>query len=54
MYQFLTAQHGEPRWNFHKYLVGKDGHVIRAFESKVTPDDPELRGAIETALAAAK
>ncbi|HVY37594.1 MAG TPA: glutathione peroxidase [Polyangia bacterium] len=53
VYQFLTAQHGEPRWNFHKYLVGKDGHVIRAFESKVTPDDPELRAAIETALAAA-
>jgi glutathione peroxidase len=52
VYQFLTAQHGEPRWNFHKYLVGKDGHVIRAFESKVTPDDPELRAAIEGALAA--
>ncbi|MES1207545.1 MAG: glutathione peroxidase [Pseudomonadota bacterium] len=53
VYQFLTAQHGEPRWNFHKYLIGKDGRVIRAFESKVTPDDPELRGAIEAALAAA-
>jgi glutathione peroxidase len=53
VYQFLTAQHGEPRWNFHKYLVGKDGRVIRAFESKVAPDDPELRGAIDAALSAA-
>lgn len=52
VYRFLTAQHGEPKWNFHKYLVGKDGRVLRAFESKVKPDDPELRQAIESALAA--
>ena len=49
-YQFLTAKNGEPRWNFHKYLVGKDGQVIRAFADKVQPDDPELRAAIEAAL----
>jgi len=49
-YQFLTAKHGEPRWNFHKYLVGKDGQVIRAFGDKVQPDDPELRAAIDAAL----
>jgi glutathione peroxidase len=52
VYRFLTAQHGEPKWNFHKYLVGKDGRVVRAFESKVTPDDPALRKAIDDALAA--
>lgn len=52
VYGFLTAQHGEPRWNFHKYLVGKDGRVLRAFESKVAPDDPDLRRAIDSALAA--
>jgi glutathione peroxidase len=52
VYRFLTAQHGEPRWNFHKYLVGKSGQVIRAFESKVAPNDPELRAAIDAALAA--
>ena len=49
-YQFLTAKQPEPRWNFHKYLVGKDGQVIRSFEAKVQPDDPELRAAIEAAL----
>jgi glutathione peroxidase len=50
LYRFLTAQHGEPAWNFHKYLVGKDGQVIQAFPSKVAPDSAELRAAIEAAL----
>ncbi|GLH73308.1 glutathione peroxidase [Geothrix limicola] len=50
LYQFLTAKHGEPAWNFHKYLIGKDGQVIAAFSSKVAPDSPELKAAIEAAL----
>jgi glutathione peroxidase len=51
LYQYLTSGHGEPKWNFHKYLVGKDGVVIAEYPSKVAPDSPELRGAIDTALA---
>jgi len=51
VYAFLTRQHGEPRWNFHKYLVGKDGAVAAAFSSKVTPESAELRTAIDQALA---
>ena len=50
VYQFLTANHGEPKWNFHKYLVGKDGKVIAAFPSKVKPESDELRAAIDAAL----
>jgi glutathione peroxidase len=50
LYQFLTAKHGEPAWNFHKYLIGRDGQVIQAFPSKVAPDSPELKAAIEAAL----
>jgi glutathione peroxidase len=46
----LLAQKGEPQWNFHKYLIGKDGQVLAAFPSKVTPDSPELRAAIDAAL----
>jgi glutathione peroxidase len=38
VYQFLTAKYGEPKWNFHKYVVGKDGQVHAAFASKVTPE----------------
>lgn len=51
IYRFLSAKHGVPEWNFHKYLVGKDGQVIRAFGPSVQPDDPELRAAIDAALA---
>jgi glutathione peroxidase len=50
VYKFLTAKHGEPKWNFHKYLVGKDGQVRAAFPSKVAPESKELRDAIDQAL----
>jgi glutathione peroxidase len=50
VYQFLTASHGEPAWNFHKYLVSKDGQVLQAYGSAVTPDSAELKAAIEAAL----
>ncbi len=50
VYQFLTTGHGEPKWNFHKYLVDKNGRVIGEFRSQVTPDGKELHDAIETAL----
>ncbi|MEV5119411.1 MAG: glutathione peroxidase [Stenotrophomonas indicatrix] len=53
LYQRLTAATGvAPAWNFHKYLVGRDGTVIAQFASKVTPDDPQLKAAIDKALAA--
>lgn len=51
VYAFLTKDKGEPRWNFHKYLVGKDGKVIAAYPSSVAPDSRELLGAINQALA---
>jgi glutathione peroxidase len=50
VYQFLTAKHEPPKWNFHKYLVGKDGEVIRAFGHRISPEDRELRAAIDSAL----
>lgn len=50
VYAFLTEKHGEPAWNFHKYLVGKDGQVIKAFPSKVAPESKELHEAIEAAI----
>lgn len=50
VYGFLAAKNGEPAWNFHKYLVGKDGQVIQAFGSRVAPDSAELKAAIEAAL----
>jgi glutathione peroxidase len=53
LYTWLQASTGKvPNWNFCKYLVGRDGRVIGFWNSKTTPDSPELRTAIETALAA--
>jgi len=55
LYQDLYAITREaPQWNFHKYLIGRDGQVIGQWPSRVTPDSPELVAAIETALAAPK
>ncbi|WP_338769111.1 glutathione peroxidase [Massilia sp. METH4] len=47
----IKATGKAPGWNFHKYLIGRDGKVIENFPSKVTPQDKQLVGAIEKALA---
>jgi glutathione peroxidase len=39
-----------PRWNFHKYLVGRDGQLVGGYGSRVEPLSPELIQAIEGAL----
>lgn len=39
-------------WNFEKFLVGKDGHVIARFSPDVTADDPRIEEAVEKALKA--
>ena len=52
LYQYLTSTGGgEVKWNFTKFLVGKDGQVIKRFESGVKPDSAELTSAVEKALA---
>jgi glutathione peroxidase len=51
VYEFLTTGFSAPTWNFCKYLIGKDGKVIQFFPSKVTPEDKDLRAAIDAALA---
>jgi glutathione peroxidase len=40
-----------PWWNFHKYLVGRDGRLIAAFGSQAAPDSPRVVAAIEAELA---
>jgi glutathione peroxidase len=39
-----------PAWNFTKYLIGADGHLIARWPTKVSPEDPELVAAVEAAL----
>jgi glutathione peroxidase len=53
LFRQLAAQTGNaPTWNFHKYLIGRDGKVIAHYGSMTRPDDPALVRALEQQLAA--
>jgi glutathione peroxidase len=52
VYAFASKSAGAPQWNFHKYVIDKQGAVARAFPSKVKPESEELRSTIMAALAA--
>ena len=43
---------GDVKWNFGKFLIGRDGKVIARYDSGVKPDAKELTDAIDKALAA--
>lgn len=52
-YAALAKETGEaPGWNFHKYLIDREGRVVASFGSRTTPDDPKLVAEIEKLLAA--
>lgn len=50
LFKYLGAESGEPKWNFNKYLLGKDGKVIQHFGSMTDPDADSLKKAIDEAL----
>jgi glutathione peroxidase len=52
IYTYLGTSGNLPAWNFCKYVIDRDGKIVAFFPSKVTPDAPELRAAIDKALAA--
>ena len=43
---------GDIKWNFGKFLIGKNGEILKRFEPTTTPDDPAVIKAIEEALSA--
>jgi glutathione peroxidase len=52
-YRWASAVLGstnEPRWNFHKYLIGRDGRLVAAFPSHVEPENRAVKEAVEAAL----
>ena len=55
LYARLTGKEsefpGDIKWNFGKFLIGRDGKILKRFDSGTTPESPELTSAIETALA---
>jgi glutathione peroxidase len=56
LYAYLTDKAvnpetgGEIKWNFTKFLIGKDGKILARFEPNVTPEDSALVSAVENAL----
>jgi glutathione peroxidase len=59
LYRYLTDKATDPQfsgaitWNFNKFVVGRDGHVVARFGSRTKPDDHDLVAAVEQALNAA-
>ena len=43
---------GDIGWNFSKFLIGRDGKIVKRFDSGAEPDSAEMTKAIEAALAA--
>lgn len=53
LYRWIAKEAGDaatPKWNFHKYLIGKDGSLLGTFGSRMAPDAPEIKSAIESAV----
>ncbi len=52
-YRQLARDSGEwPQWNFHKYLIDREGRVVDSYSSQVTPDNGQLLSRIEELLQA--
>jgi glutathione peroxidase len=45
-----SGKAGNVAWNFEKFLIDRDGHAVRRFRSRITPEDPRLIEAIESLL----
>jgi glutathione peroxidase len=48
-YKWAIAELGQdaaPKWNFHKYHVGRDGQMLPSFSGRVEPDAAELVEAV--------
>jgi glutathione peroxidase len=53
-YKWAASASGTaPGWNFHKYLIGRDGRLIASISTRAAPESPEVTGPIEKALAEA-
>jgi glutathione peroxidase len=56
LYQKLSGKDGafpgDVKWNFGKFLIGRDGKPLARFEPGTTPDDAALLKAVDEALAA--
>ena len=54
VFKHLAEEKGAPKWNFYKYLIGRDAEVIEWYNSRKKPSDSQLIADIEKALDAGK
>ncbi|HWY78557.1 MAG TPA: glutathione peroxidase [Verrucomicrobiae bacterium] len=56
LYTALTGKEspfpGDIKWNFGKFVIGRDGKILKRFDSQTKPESPQVTEAIESALAA--
>jgi glutathione peroxidase len=56
LYTALTGKEspfpGDIKWNFGKFVIGRDGKILKRFDSQAKPESPQVTEAIESALAA--
>jgi glutathione peroxidase len=53
LYRWIATEAGEgaaPKWNFHKYLIGRDGGLKGAWPSRVSPTSGEITSAVDAEL----
>ena len=50
LYQHLKQVAGAPGWNFHKYLIDREGRVVKSFSSRVEPQSREMISALESLI----
>jgi len=56
LYKLLTEKASDPkfaaeiRWNFTKFVIGREGSILNRFDSRLAPDNVGLVGALEQAL----
>jgi glutathione peroxidase len=49
--QKTTSETGEVKWNFEKFLIGRDGQIVARYRSKIKPTDDVVVKAVEAELA---
>jgi glutathione peroxidase len=51
LHEALARTSGQrPKWNFHKYLIDRDGKTVASFGSQIEPESAEMRAEIERLL----
>ncbi len=48
--RLIEVTNSQPKWNFHKYLIDREGNIVASFDSVITPESAQLMGAVKSLL----